>query len=131
MLQSWSVWIVFLWFWLCITLQNQKPKKHSFISFSLKTNWKSILERRSTIPKFCLLLQTLITLDDNNVLTQVQQWDGKETTITRKIEDGKLIVVSRIFSDFYAKFVHYKWNVTYLKYHKYPPTLSCFRIICL
>ncbi|KAG8133725.1 hypothetical protein E2320_011492 [Naja naja] len=35
---------------------------------------------------------TLITLDDNNVLNQVQQWDGKETTITRKIEDGKLIV---------------------------------------
>ncbi|KAL7984221.1 hypothetical protein Chor_002791 [Crotalus horridus] len=36
--------------------------------------------------------QTLITLDDNNALIQVQQWDGKETTITRKIEDGKLIV---------------------------------------
>ncbi|KAH0617614.1 hypothetical protein JD844_016041 [Phrynosoma platyrhinos] len=38
------------------------------------------------------LLQTLITLDDNNVLTQHQQWDGKETTITRKIVDGKLVV---------------------------------------
>ncbi|XP_042304610.1 LOW QUALITY PROTEIN: fatty acid-binding protein 5-like [Sceloporus undulatus] len=36
--------------------------------------------------------QTLITLDYNNVLTQHQQWDGKETTITSKIVDGKLVV---------------------------------------
>ncbi|KAM6456650.1 fatty acid-binding protein 5-like [Liasis olivaceus] len=36
--------------------------------------------------------QTLITLDDNSVLIQLQKWDGKETTITRKIEVGKMIV---------------------------------------
>ncbi|KAJ7338952.1 hypothetical protein JRQ81_012854 [Phrynocephalus forsythii] len=36
--------------------------------------------------------KTLITLDDNNVLTQSQKWDGKEATITRKIVDGKLVV---------------------------------------
>ncbi|XP_020643225.1 fatty acid-binding protein 5-like [Pogona vitticeps] len=36
--------------------------------------------------------KTLITLDENNVLTQSQKWDGKEATITRKIVDGKLVV---------------------------------------
>ncbi|XP_060099568.1 fatty acid-binding protein 5-like isoform X2 [Heteronotia binoei] len=36
--------------------------------------------------------ETIITLGDDNVLTQVQKWDGKETTITRKVVDGKLVV---------------------------------------
>ncbi|XP_015280918.1 PREDICTED: myelin P2 protein-like [Gekko japonicus] len=36
--------------------------------------------------------ETLITLGDDNVLIEVQKWDGKETTITRKVVDGKMIV---------------------------------------
>ncbi|KAF7246359.1 Myelin P2 protein [Varanus komodoensis] len=32
-----------------------------------------------------------VTLD-NGSLNQVQKWDGKETTIKRRIEDGKLLV---------------------------------------
>lgn len=45
-------------------------------------------------------LQTLITLGDDNTLTQKQDWDGKSTTITRKVADGKLVVVSGIESHF-------------------------------
>nr|XP_056710407.1 fatty acid-binding protein 5 [Euleptes europaea] len=36
--------------------------------------------------------ETVLTLGDDNVLTEVQKWDGKETTITRKVVDGKMIV---------------------------------------
>lgn len=30
----------------------------------------------------------------DGALVQHQEWDGKESTITRKLEDGKLVVVS-------------------------------------
>lgn len=30
----------------------------------------------------------------NSTLVQHQEWDGKESTITRKLENGKLVVVS-------------------------------------
>lgn len=30
-------------------------------------------------------------------LNQVQKWDGKETTIKRKLVDGKMVVVRTIF----------------------------------
>ncbi|KAL8181976.1 UNVERIFIED_CONTAM: Fatty acid-binding protein 5 [Gekko kuhli] len=36
--------------------------------------------------------ETIITLGDDNVLIEVQKWDGKETTITRKVVDGQMIV---------------------------------------
>jgi hypothetical protein len=38
-------------------------------------------------------LQSLITLD-GGALVQEQKWDGKSTTIKRKREDDKLVVVS-------------------------------------
>uniref|UniRef100_A0ABI7W9S6 Fatty acid binding protein 5 n=1 Tax=Felis catus TaxID=9685 RepID=A0ABI7W9S6_FELCA len=37
--------------------------------------------------------QTVCTFT-NGALVQHQEWDGKESTITRKLEDGKLVVVS-------------------------------------
>ncbi|XP_062986957.1 fatty acid-binding protein 5-like [Elgaria multicarinata webbii] len=58
-------------------------KTHEF-SFKLGEKFtEETLDGRKT--------QTLITLDDN-VLTQHQAWDGKETTIRRKIVDGEMIV---------------------------------------
>ncbi|XP_058032465.1 fatty acid-binding protein 5-like [Ahaetulla prasina] len=67
------------------TVKTESTFKTSEFSFKLNEKFdENTIDGRKT--------QTLITLDDNNVLTQVQQWDGKETTITRKIEDGKLIV---------------------------------------
>jgi hypothetical protein len=38
-------------------------------------------------------LQTVCNFTDG-ALVQHQEWDGKESTITRKLKDGKLVVVS-------------------------------------
>lgn len=38
-------------------------------------------------------LQSTVTLARGS-LNQVQKWDGKETTIKRKLVDGKMVVVS-------------------------------------
>lgn len=40
-----------------------------------------------------VFLQTVCNFTDG-ALVQHQSWDGKESTITRKIKDGKLVVVS-------------------------------------
>lgn len=40
--------------------------------------------------------QTLVSLKDDGSLIQEQEWDGKKTTITRKLVDGQLVVVSSI-----------------------------------
>ncbi|XP_042317266.1 fatty acid-binding protein 5 [Sceloporus undulatus] len=67
------------------TVKTESTFKTSEFCFKLGEKFEEdTLDGRKT--------QTLITLDDNNVLTQHQQWDGKETTITRKIVDGKLVV---------------------------------------
>lgn len=42
------------------------------------------------------MFQSKVTLD-NDSLIQVQDWDGKETTIRRKLVDGKRVVVSEMF----------------------------------
>lgn len=41
----------------------------------------------------CVFLQTVCTFTDG-ALVQHQKWDGKESTITRKLKDGKMVVVS-------------------------------------
>jgi 2-phosphoglycerate kinase len=38
----------------------------------------------------------MVTLD-NDSLVQVQDWNGKETTIRRKLVDGQMVVVSELF----------------------------------
>ena len=45
------------------------------------------------IKKDTLFWQTVCNFTDG-ALVQHQEWDGKESTITRKLEDGKLVVVS-------------------------------------
>lgn len=41
--------------------------------------------------------QSIVTLE-RGALRQVQRWDGKETTIKRKLLDGKMVVVSVMIS---------------------------------
>uniref|UniRef100_A0A8D0DM17 Fatty acid binding protein 5 n=1 Tax=Salvator merianae TaxID=96440 RepID=A0A8D0DM17_SALMN len=68
-----------------ITVKTESTFKTSVLAFKLGEKFdEDTIDGRKT--------KTLITLDDNNVLTQHQQWDGKESTITRKIVDGKLVV---------------------------------------
>ncbi|XP_032643072.1 fatty acid-binding protein 5-like [Chelonoidis abingdonii] len=67
-----------------ITIKTESTFKSSELSFKLGEKCEeNTLDGRK--------VQTLITFD-GNTLTQLQQWDGKESTITRKIEDGKLVV---------------------------------------
>lgn len=40
-----------------------------------------------------MFAQSIVTLD-GGALVQVQKWDGKSTTIKRKLVDDKLVVVS-------------------------------------
>ncbi|XP_053875303.1 fatty acid-binding protein 5-like [Malaclemys terrapin pileata] len=67
-----------------ITIKTESTFKSSQLSFKLGEKCEeNTLDGRK--------VQTLVTLD-GNTLTQLQQWDGKDSTITRKIEDGKLVV---------------------------------------
>ncbi|EMP42301.1 Myelin P2 protein [Chelonia mydas] len=67
-----------------ITIKTESTIKSSQLSFKLGEKCEeNTLDGRK--------VQTIVTLN-GNTLTQLQQWDGKETTITRKIEDGKLVV---------------------------------------
>ncbi|XP_042301678.1 fatty acid-binding protein 5-like [Sceloporus undulatus] len=66
-------------------VKTESTFKTSDFSFKLGEKFEEdMIDGRKT--------QTLITLDDNNVLTQHQQWDGKKNTITRNIVDGKLVM---------------------------------------
>ncbi|XP_048363678.1 fatty acid-binding protein 5-like [Sphaerodactylus townsendi] len=67
------------------TVKTESTFKTSEFSFKLNEKFmEDTIDGRKT--------ETVITLGDDNVLTQVQKWDGKEATITRKVVDGKLIV---------------------------------------
>ncbi|XP_077208156.1 fatty acid-binding protein 5-like [Paroedura picta] len=67
------------------TVKTESTFKTSEFSFKLNEKFtEETIDGRKT--------ETLITLGDDNVLTQVQKWDGKETTIKRKVVDGQLIV---------------------------------------
>lgn len=46
-------------------------------------------------PNFGSVLQSTVVLD-NDSLVQVQDWDGKEATIRRRLVDGKMVVVSAL-----------------------------------
>ncbi|XP_067409932.1 fatty acid-binding protein 5-like [Emydura macquarii macquarii] len=67
-----------------ITIKTESTFKSSQLSFKLGEKCEeNTLDGRK--------VQTIVTLN-GATLTQLQQWDGKETTITRKLEDGKLVV---------------------------------------
>ena len=42
------------------------------------------------------VFQSTVILDEGSLI-QVQDWDGKEITIRRKLVDEKLVVVSELF----------------------------------
>lgn len=51
---------------------------------------------RSELNLVLSVFQSVVNLD-NESLIQVQDWNGKETTIKRKVVDGKMVVVSEQF----------------------------------
>lgn len=50
--------------------------------------------------------QSVVTLERGS-LNQVQKWDGKETSIKRKLVDGKMVVV-RVFPSLTSEIVLHK-----------------------
>lgn len=59
-----------------------------------KVNGYSNLQSSAcSLKHFSWNLQSVVTLEKGS-LVQVQKWNGKETTIKRRLVDGKMVVVS-------------------------------------
>lgn len=69
-----------------ITIRTESTFKNTEISFKLGQEFEETTADDRKV-------KSIITLD-NGSLIQVQKWDGKETTLIRKLVDGKLVVVS-------------------------------------
>ncbi|XP_077349059.1 myelin P2 protein-like [Lithobates pipiens] len=67
-----------------ICLRTESTLKNTEMKFRLGEEFdETTADSRKT--------RTLITCNDG-VLTQVQKWDGKETTITRELKNGQMVV---------------------------------------
>uniref|UniRef100_A0A452IQ06 Lipocalin/cytosolic fatty-acid binding domain-containing protein n=1 Tax=Gopherus agassizii TaxID=38772 RepID=A0A452IQ06_9SAUR len=67
-----------------ITIKTKSTFKNTEVSFKLGEEFEeTTADDRKT--------KSIVTLEEGS-LTQVQKWDGKETTIKRKLADGKMIV---------------------------------------
>ncbi|KAL2101921.1 hypothetical protein ACEWY4_003682 [Coilia grayii] len=72
-----------------ISIKAQSTFKTTQINFKLNEEFdETTVDDRKT--------KTLFTLE-NGKLMQKQMWDGKETTIERDLQDGKLVAVSQLF----------------------------------
>ncbi|XP_062986952.1 fatty acid-binding protein, adipocyte-like [Elgaria multicarinata webbii] len=67
-----------------ITIKTESSLKTTELSFKLGEPFDETTADDRKV-------KSVVTLD-NGSLNHVQKWDGKETTIKRKIEDSKLIV---------------------------------------
>ncbi|XP_074056097.1 fatty acid-binding protein 9-like [Macrotis lagotis] len=68
-----------------MTIKTESTFKTTEISFKLDEEFDEITADNRKV-------KSIVTLE-NGSLIQVQKWYGKETTIKRKITDGKMIVV--------------------------------------
>ncbi|XP_065375475.1 fatty acid-binding protein 12 isoform X1 [Macaca fascicularis] len=71
-----------------ITIKTKSIFKNSEISFKLGEEFEEITPGGHKT-------KSKVTLDKESLI-QVQNWDGKETTITRKLVDGKMVVESAV-----------------------------------
>ncbi|XP_020851378.1 fatty acid-binding protein, adipocyte [Phascolarctos cinereus] len=67
-----------------ITIKSESTFKNTEISFKLGQEFDEVTADDRKV-------KSLITLNDG-ALVQVQKWNGKSTTITRKLVDGKIVV---------------------------------------
>ncbi|XP_044521751.1 fatty acid-binding protein, adipocyte [Gracilinanus agilis] len=67
-----------------ITIRTESTFKNTEISFKLGQEFDEVTADDRKV-------KSLITLEDG-ALVHVQKWDGKTTTIKRKLLDGKLVV---------------------------------------
>ncbi|XP_020369937.2 fatty acid-binding protein, liver [Rhincodon typus] len=67
-----------------ITIKTESAFKSTNIQFKLAEEFdETTADNRTT--------KTTVTLE-NGKLVQTQRWDGKETTLVRELQDGKLIL---------------------------------------
>ncbi|CAM4502715.1 unnamed protein product, partial [Caretta caretta] len=67
-----------------ITIKTESTFKNTKISFKLGEEFEeTTVDDRKTM--------STVTVDSGS-LTQVQKWDGKQTTIKRALVDGKMVV---------------------------------------
>ncbi|KAM5280816.1 myelin P2 protein [Ctenodactylus gundi] len=67
-----------------LTIRTESAFKNTEISFKLGQEFEeTTADNRKT--------KSVVTLE-RGALTQVQKWDGKETTVRRKLVDGKMLV---------------------------------------
>nr|XP_004656953.1 myelin P2 protein [Jaculus jaculus] len=67
-----------------MTIRTESTFKNTEISFKLGREFEeTTADNRKT--------KSVVTLERGS-LNQVQKWDGKETTIKRKVVDGKMVV---------------------------------------
>ncbi|XP_001490762.3 fatty acid-binding protein 12 [Equus quagga] len=71
-----------------ITIKTKSIFKNNEISFKLGEEFEETTPAGRKI-------KSLVTLD-NDSLVQVKDWEGKETTITRRLVDGKMVVESAV-----------------------------------
>ncbi|XP_032106334.1 fatty acid-binding protein 12 [Sapajus apella] len=71
-----------------ITIKTKSIFKNNEISFKLGEEFEEVTPVGHKT-------KNKVTLD-NGSLIQVQDWNGKETTITRKLVDGKMVVESSV-----------------------------------
>ncbi|XP_069322418.1 fatty acid-binding protein, adipocyte isoform X2 [Eulemur rufifrons] len=67
-----------------ITIKSESTFKNTEISFKLGQEFDEVTADDRKV-------KSIITLDSGSMI-QVQKWLGKETTIKRKIADGKMVV---------------------------------------
>ena len=65
------------------------------------------------------VFQSMVILDDDSLI-QVQDWDGKEITIKRKLVDEKMVVVSELFLIFSNTYI---WASQVAQWVKNPPAM--------
>ncbi|XP_010376776.1 fatty acid-binding protein 12 [Rhinopithecus roxellana] len=73
-----------------ITIKTKSIFKNNEISFKLGEEFEEVTPSGHKT-------KSKVTLDKESLI-QVQNWDGKETTITRKLVDGKMVVESAVNS---------------------------------
>ncbi|XP_007520227.1 fatty acid-binding protein 12 isoform X2 [Erinaceus europaeus] len=71
-----------------MTIKTKSIFKNNEISFKLGEEFEEITSSGHKT-------KSMITLD-NDCLTQIQDWNGKETIIKRKLVDGKMVVESTV-----------------------------------
>ena len=66
------------------------------------------------------VFQSMVILDDDSLI-QVQDWNGKEITIRRKLVDEKMVVVSELFLIFSNTYI---WASQVAQWVKNPPAMQ-------